>query len=84
MLEGRSDDFAKHFLRHALLQPAALPAAAGDHPRPPTRSGGRRAVLEEFGERVLGKGMVRRKDTPELHRQPHRRVHQPVRNGRGH
>ena len=31
LAEGRSDDFRRHWLGHALLQPAALPASAGDH-----------------------------------------------------
>ena len=32
LAEGRSDDFRRHWLGHALLQPAALPASGRAHP----------------------------------------------------
>ena len=64
LAEGRSDGFRRHFARHALLQPAALPAAARDHPDAGHRS--RRASRRSptFADRRLGKGVVVAKDTP--------------------
>jgi 3-hydroxyacyl-CoA dehydrogenase len=40
--EGRSESFRRRFPRDALLQPAALPEAAGDHPDRGDRRGDRR------------------------------------------
>jgi 3-hydroxyacyl-CoA dehydrogenase len=63
-LEGRSDDFAKHFLRHALLQPAALPALAGADPQVRTPIPRCSPSWKTTASRILGKVTVRAKDTP--------------------
>ena len=55
--------FPQALARHALLQPAALPAAARDHPDRRDRSGRRRRHVP-FGDHMLGKGVVVAKDTP--------------------
>ena len=71
--EGRSDELPPALARHALLQSAALPAPAGDHPDGGHRSRRRRAVAT-FADRRLGKGVVVAKDTPNFIAQPHRAV----------
>ena len=50
--------------RHALLQPAALPAAARGHPDAGHRSRRSSTPSREFADQRLGKGVVVAKDTP--------------------
>ena len=71
LAEGRTEGFRRHFARHALLQPAALPAPA----RADADTRHRSAVLETistFADVRLGKGVVRREGHAELHREPPR------------
>jgi 3-hydroxyacyl-CoA dehydrogenase len=63
LLEGRSDDFAKHFLGTHFFNPPRYLPLLELIPSPKTDP----AVvefLEEYGRRVLGKVTVRAKDTP--------------------
>ncbi|WP_409293445.1 3-hydroxyacyl-CoA dehydrogenase/enoyl-CoA hydratase family protein [Peribacillus sp. SCS-37] len=63
MAEGRSDDFKKHFLGTHFFNPPrylklleVIPTTSTDE--------GVLAFMKEFGEDVLGKGVVEAKDTP--------------------
>ena len=61
--EGRSEDFRRRFLGTHFFNPPRLPQAGRAHPNPDTDP----EVLERmraFVERVLGKGAVVAKDTP--------------------
>lgn len=63
MSEGRSDDFRSHFLGTHFFNPPRYMHLLEIIPEPDTAQN----VLDtiaDFGERVLGKGIVRAKDTP--------------------
>ena len=68
LAEGRTDDFRRHWLGHALLQPAAIPAAARSDSHPRHRSGGRRADLvvrrSPTSARVSSSPRTRRTSSP--------------------
>jgi 3-hydroxyacyl-CoA dehydrogenase len=63
LLEGRSDDFAKHFLGTHFFNPPRYLPLLELIPSPKTDPAVI-AFLEEYGRRVLGKVTVRAKDTP--------------------
>ena len=71
LAEGRSDDFRRHWLGHALLQSAALSAPARGDPDAGNRSRRRRRDCP-IRRPASRQGRGGRQGHAELHRQPHR------------
>ncbi len=63
MAEGRSDDFQRHFLGAHFFNPVRYMRLLEIIPTSKTADEAR-ASVEEFAERVMGKGIVRAQDTP--------------------
>ena len=73
MVEGRSDDFRKNFLVTHFFNPVRymrlLEIVAGEETDPEVVK-----FVADFGQVLLGKGIVFGKDTPNFVGQPHRRL----------